>query len=68
MSMLWPKGQNVLVHGDHMDIVGQYKAIEAERGGGRKYLAYDLLKSGPGYGDQIFQDVWNEIFVFSRGN
>jgi triacylglycerol lipase len=67
MSMLWPKGENVLVHGDHMDIVGQYKAIEAERGGGRKYRAYDLLKSESGFGDKIFEEVWKEIFAFARG-
>ncbi len=64
MSMLWPKGQNVLVPGDHMDIVGQYKLIAAERGGGRKYRAYDLLKSESGFGDRIFKEVWKEIFAF----
>jgi triacylglycerol lipase len=64
MSMLWPKGENVLVAGDHMDIVGQYKPMDAERGGGRKYRAYDLLKSESGFGDQIFEEVWNEIFAF----
>ncbi len=64
MSMLWPKDENVLVPGDHMDIVGQYKLIEAERGGGRKYRAYDLLKSESGFSGKIFTDVWKEIFAF----
>jgi len=67
MSMLWPKGENVLVPGDHMDIVGQYKLIEAARGGGRKYRAYDLLKSESGFSDKIFKEVWKEIFAFSLG-
>ena len=67
MSMLWPKGENVLVPGDHMDIVGQYKPIEAARGGGRKYRAYDLLKSESGFGDKIFREVWKEIFAFCLG-
>jgi len=67
MSMLWPKGENVLVPGDHMDIVGQYKPIEADRGGGRKYRAYDLLKSKSGFGDKIFKEVWKEIFAFCLG-
>ena len=67
LSMLWPKGENVLVPGDHMDIVGQYKAIEAERGGGRKYRAYDLLKSESGFSEKIFQEVWHEIFAFCLG-
>lgn len=67
LSMLWPKGENVLVRGDHMDIVGHYKPIAAERGGGREYRAYDLLKSETGFGDKIFKEVWKEIFAFCLG-
>jgi triacylglycerol lipase len=67
MSMLWPKGKNVLVPGDHMDIVAQYKLLEAEPGEGRKYRAYDLLKSESGFSDQLFKEVWKEIFAFSLG-
>jgi triacylglycerol lipase len=67
LSMFWPKGENVLVPGDHMDIVGQYKPVEAERGGGRKYRAYDLLKSESGFSDNIFKQVWKEIFAFCLG-
>ena len=67
LSMLWPRGENVLVPGDHMDIVGQYEPIEADRGAGRKYRAYDLLKSASGFGNQIFKQVWQEIFAFARG-
>ncbi|MBZ5654557.1 MAG: hypothetical protein LAO56_04670 [Acidobacteriia bacterium] len=67
LSMLWPKGENVLVAGDHMDIVGQFKAIEADRGSGRKYRAYDLLKSESGFSEKIFKEVWNEIFAFCLG-
>ena len=67
MSMFWPKGENVLVPGDHMDIVGQYKLMVAEPGAGRKYRAYDLLKSGSGFSDKIFKEVWKEIFAFCLG-
>jgi len=66
-SMLWPKGENVLVSADHMDIVGQYKPIPADPGGSRKYRAYDLLKSDSGFGDTIFKEVWKEIFAFCSG-
>ena len=65
-SMLWPEGENILVPGDHMDIVGHYKPIEAIGGGGRKFHAYDLLKSDSGFGDEIFKGVWREIFGFCR--
>ena len=67
LSMFWPKGENVLVPGDHMDIVGQYKLMAAERGAGRKYRAYDLLKSESGFSDKIFKEVWKEIFAFCLG-
>jgi len=67
LSMLWPKDANVLVPGDHMDIVGQYKLIKAERGEGRKYRVYDLLKSESGFTDKIFKEVWKEIFAFCLG-
>lgn len=66
-SMLWPDGENVLVPADHMDIVGQYKPIKAMGGGGRKFQAYDLLKSDSGFGDEIFNAVWREILGFCRG-
>ena len=66
-SMLWPRGENVLVPGDHMDIVGRYKPVEAIPGEGRNYQAYDLLKSESGFGDKIFKDVWKEIFAFCLG-
>lgn len=67
LSMLWPKGENVLVPGDHMDIVGHYKSIKAEPGGGRMFRVYDLLKSESGFGDKIFREVWKEIFDFCCG-
>jgi hypothetical protein len=46
---------------------GNYKPIEADRGGGRKHRAYDLLKSESGFGDKIFKEVWKEIFAFCLG-
>jgi triacylglycerol lipase len=68
MSMPWPKGKNVLVAADHMDIVGHYKLIKAEPGGGRNYRTYDLLKSESGFSDKIFQQLWKEIFAFCLGH
>ena len=67
LSMLWPKGDNVLVPADHMDIVGQYKSIQADPGGGRKFRTYDLLKSESGFNNELLGQVWKEIFTFSMG-
>jgi len=67
-SMLWPRGEIVLVPADHLDIVGHYKPVEAIPGSGRKYQAYDLLKSESGFGDKTFKDVWKEIFAFCLGH
>lgn len=67
LSMLWPAGENVLVPADHMDIVGQYRPLKAQRGDARRYRAYDLLKSESGFGDSTFEEVWNEIFAFCSG-
>jgi pimeloyl-ACP methyl ester carboxylesterase len=67
LSMLWPKDDNVLVAADHMDIVGQYKLVKAEPGGGREYRTYDLLESKSGFSDEIFKQIWREIFAFCLG-
>ena len=67
LSMLWPNSGNVLVPADHMDIVGHYKPVRAERGGGRHFRSYDLLKSDSGFNDKLFQQVWSEIFAFCQG-
>ena len=64
-SMLWPDiRQTVLVLADHMDIVGHYKLIEPEAPGARKYVAYDLMESASGFGDEAFAEVWNSVFRF----
>jgi triacylglycerol lipase len=65
LSMFWPMGENVLVHADHMDIVGHYTPVLAHPGSGRKYRAYDLLKSNSGFSDARFEEIWNEIFAFA---
>jgi triacylglycerol lipase len=67
LSMFWPKGENVLVPADHMDIVGHYEPLRAKPGGGRTYQAYDLLKSNSGFSKKVFEDVWSQIFAFSVG-
>ncbi len=63
-SMFWPKGENVLVAGDHLDIVGHYHLVKAEPGGGRQYQSYDAFKSTPPFTDEMFTSVWTEIFDF----
>jgi triacylglycerol esterase/lipase EstA (alpha/beta hydrolase family) len=67
LSMFWPRGENVLVAADHMDIVGHYKPLRAKSGEGRTYQTYDLLKSQSGFSERMFKDVWREIFAFSLG-
>jgi len=62
-SMLWRLSENVLVAGDHMDIVGQYQAVRAPCGVGRTFQAYDLLNSHSDFG-KTFHEVWEEIFAF----
>jgi hypothetical protein len=67
ISMLWPRGDNVLVACDHLDIVGHYHLVKAQRGVGRKYQAYDTLRSTPPFPDKNFTLIWNEIFNFCSG-
>jgi len=68
-SMLWPGGTpTFLVPGDHMDIVGHYHRVPAPRDTGRKYDAYDLLKSDSGFDDQAFATVWSHVFDFCAKN
>lgn len=65
-SMLWPDmEETLLVYGDHMDIVGHYRLVDAlAECGQRKYQAYDLLKSGCRFDTPSFEKVWNDIFDF----
>jgi len=67
LSMFWPLGKNVLIHADHMDIVGQFHRLPAEPGGGRRYRTYDLLKSDSGFDKEMFHGVWRDIFYFALG-
>ncbi len=71
LSMFWPDAANtVLVPADHMDIVGHHKLVDVARQvegtveQGRKYQAYDLLKSTSGFDDGSFAQVWYDIFDF----
>jgi triacylglycerol lipase len=64
LSMLWPDGENVLVPADHMDIVGHYENVRDDPGGGRRFRAYDLLKSRSGFDKKTFNNLWHEIFTF----
>ena len=65
-SMLWPNaGQTVLVDADHMDVVGHFRRVKAPPPeSGRKYQAYDLLKSGSGFDSNKFAQLWNSVFDF----
>jgi hypothetical protein len=72
LSMLWPKTENVLVAGDHLDIVGHYRLVEVDDNErdccpARRYRSYDLLRSKPPFGTQTFEKIWTEIFDFSAG-
>ncbi len=71
VSMLWPRGETVLVQADHLDIVGHYHlrfaAREAVANGSetpRTYRSYDSLRSKPILADATFEDVWGEVFSF----
>jgi hypothetical protein len=72
-SMLWPKGEIVLVFADHLDIVGHYELVKLRREKrakarslpARVYQAYDALKSEPQFTRRTFEDIWTEIFEFS---
>jgi hypothetical protein len=65
-SMLWPSSrETLLVLADHMDIVGHYKLVNAgPHAEGRQYMAYDLLGSASGFGDEAFAEVWDGVFRF----
>lgn len=70
VSMLWPRGDIVVVFADHLDIVGHYQLVEAVPAGrGRKYQSYDALKSASRFHkDQgVFHELWTEIFDFCLG-
>ena len=64
LSMLWPGGTNVLIPADHMDIVGHYENVRADAGAGRRFRAYDLLKSKSGFDKATFTNLWRQIFTF----
>jgi steroid delta-isomerase-like uncharacterized protein len=74
-SMLWPNGtETQLVDADHGDIIGHYKLVEVPRYGadassaterpGRRYHTYDFLKSGSGFGDKEFSQIWRDALAF----
>jgi triacylglycerol lipase len=64
LSMFWPRGENLSVQADHMDIVGHFERRPAERGSGRAYRAYDLLVSDCGFEETEFNTVWSDVFDF----
>ncbi len=64
-SMYWPMGENTLVDGDHMDIVGHFEAVGAPRGCCRRFRAYDLLGCAAGFTPARFAEIWNGIFTWA---
>lgn len=67
-SMLWPDGEETrLVDGDHGDVIGHYRLVEAAEEPLRRYHTYDLLRSGSGFGEDAFRAVWEEVFEFCAG-
>lgn len=70
-SMLWPDGPETrLVAGDHGDIIGHYvrRAGTPTGTSGRRNASYDLLKSGTGFTDGMFDRVWTTVFDFCEGS
>jgi pimeloyl-ACP methyl ester carboxylesterase len=72
VSMLWPRGETVLVQADHLDVVGHYRLSPPERKHcylgshpPRTYESYDTLKSWPQFEQKKFEGIWNEIFFFA---
>jgi hypothetical protein len=65
-SMLWPDGEETrLVDGDHGDVIGHFRLVEAADGPPlRSYHTYDLLRSSSGFTEATFRDVWNDVFAF----
>ena len=69
-SMLWPDGEATrLVDGDHGDIIGHYRLVDAIFGPPlRRYHTYDLLRSDSGFGEGTFRSVWREVLDFCAGS
>lgn len=65
-SMLWPSGEETqLVDGDHGDVIGHYRLVEAADGPPlRRYHTYDLLRSDSGFSEDTFDEVWRGVFTF----
>ncbi|HET8542684.1 MAG TPA: hypothetical protein VFL83_22610 [Anaeromyxobacter sp.] len=68
-SMLWPDGEETrLVDADHGDVIGHYRLVEDVEGAPlRRYHTYDLLRSGCGFGEERFREVWTDVFEFCAG-
>jgi len=68
-SMLWPDGEETrLVDGDHGDVIGHFRLVEAHGGPPqRRYHSYDLLRSGCGFREETFRAVWRDVFEFCAG-
>lgn len=65
-SMLWPDGpRTVVVDGDHADIMGHYRAVDAREGSARRYYAYDLFQSASGFSARDFDRVWESVLDFA---
>jgi hypothetical protein len=67
-SMAWPLGDNVLLHADHMDIVGHYASIRGPAGAPRTRRAYDLLGSASAFDGARFRQLWTEIFAWATAS
>jgi hypothetical protein len=64
-SMLWPNGPATqLVNGDHGDIIGHYRQVQSGARSGRRFHAYDLLRSDSGFTETTFKEVWHDVLEF----
>jgi hypothetical protein len=67
-SMLWPDGPETrLVPGDHGDIIGHFRLVDAVQPSPRRFHTYDLLGSSCPFDERMFGAVWNEVFDFCAG-
>jgi triacylglycerol lipase len=67
-SMLWPDHENtMLIAADHLDVVGHYAprlTIPSPDPTGRRYAAYDALRSHTHFTPGRFDDIWTAILDF----
>ncbi|HVJ94641.1 MAG TPA: hypothetical protein VM580_32870 [Labilithrix sp.] len=60
----FPGDEPTLVHADHGDVIGHFE-LAAEVRPNLMRTRYDLLRSGSGFGQEQFEQLWRMIFEFA---